>query len=58
MWKKSSEQVHNLFHFLVGTTHICCALGAGVERGGGHVFLLRCGSLICVSVTAYIVSAS
>lgn len=33
-------------------------LCAGVGKGGGHVFLLRCGSLICVSVTAYIVSAS
>lgn len=30
MWKKSSEQVHNLFHFPAGTTHMLYAL----ERGG------------------------
>lgn len=26
MWKKSSEQVHNPFHFFAGTTHVLCAL--------------------------------
>lgn len=34
------------------------AVCTGMGKGNGHVFLLRCGSLNCVSVTAYIVSAS
>lgn len=34
------------------------AVWTGTGKGNGHVFLLRCGSLNCVSVTAYIVSAS
>lgn len=33
------------------------AVCTGKGRGSGHVFLLRCGSLHWVSVTAYIVSA-
>lgn len=49
--EKSSEQVPDLFHFPAGTTH------TGMGRGRDHVFLLRCRSLNCVSVTAYIVSA-
>lgn len=49
--EKSSGQVHDLFHFPAGTTH------TGMGRRRDHVFLLRCGSLNCVSVTAYIVSA-
>lgn len=53
--EKSSEQVHDLFHFSAGTTHMLHTLGWG--GGSDHVFLLRCGSLNCVSVTAYIVAA-
>lgn len=55
MWKKSFEQVHVPFHFPVETTHMFVCTGMG--RVSGHVFLFRCGLLICVSVTAYVVSA-
>lgn len=37
--KKSSEQVHDTFYFLVETTHVVCAL----ETGGGAAMCFHLG---------------
>lgn len=45
IWEKKeqpSEQVHNLFHFLVETTHVVCALETGGEAAMCFHLGVRC----------------